>query len=311
MKSTTIFTICFLLIYTASCGTTPTETAQTSPTEAVKTATNTIPPPTVTAVASATPTEKPPSATPTSPPPTATASATPTQPTSTPWPTLTPPFPITYYIGFNTTKPPFDDVEVRRAFAQAIDRDALVDALKDAYDVRGIFRATSLVPPDIWPDGRYLYEEIGLFPDPDQDAEPIEPWWDTSIQIIFASMEGNEIDNRMLQDQWRERLGVEVELVFYDAETYDQQLDSVAPHIFYYGWYADYASPYNFLADAMHDIARWTNWSNDKYDQIVDDALVAADADRSMLLYEEAERILCEEEAVIAPLYHFVYYPPE
>ena len=28
-----------------------------------------------------------------------------------------------FYIGFNTTKPPFDDVNIRRAFSQAIDKD--------------------------------------------------------------------------------------------------------------------------------------------------------------------------------------------
>jgi len=152
----------------------------------------------------------------------------------------------------------------------------------EAYQVRDLLPATSLVPPDIWPDGRYLYQDIGLFHDPDQGVEPAEPWWDTSIPLVFAAPEGNEIDPPLLRDQWLERLGVEVELVYYDAEIYEQQLDANTPHIFYYGWYADYASPYNFLADAVHYFTRWTNWSNDSYGQLVARAL--ADDDMSLVV---------------------------
>lgn len=298
MKSTTIFMLFFMLIFSASCGVTPTETAQPSPAEAVKTATKTIPPPTATATA------EPSTPTPTDAPPT----ITPTQPTSTPWPTYPPPMPITYFLGFNTAKPPFDDVEVRRAFARAIDRQAIVDALLDEYELQGLLPASSLVPPDIWPDGRNRYGEIGLLPDP--AADPVEPWWDTSTTIVFAFAEGSEQDAQILQAQWLEHFGVEVELVSYDFETYEQQLDSAAPHIFYYGWYADYASPYNFLADAMQSTSRWSNWSDGKYDQLVAAALKSGDANRSISLFEEAERVLCEEEAAIAPLQHYYYAPP-
>ena len=291
------------MLYAAGCATPPTETALPPPTEAVESPTNTEPPPTSTA----TPTEIPPTPTPTIPPPTATI--TPTQPTSTPWPTLAAPYPITYYLVFNTTKPPFDDVEVREAFAKAVDRQALVEALEATFNVEGILPATSLVPPEIWPDGRYLYQEIGLFPDPDQVAEAQEPWWDTSIQITFAAAEGNEIDSQMLIEQWAEQFGVEVELTFYESESYEAELDATTPHIYYYGWYADYASPYNFLADAVNAESQRTNWSNEDYAQLVEAALSAGDANRSSSLYEEAERMLTEEEVVLVPLYHFVYYP--
>ncbi len=30
-----------------------------------------------------------------------------------------------FYVGFNATRPPFDDVNLRRAFGQAIDKDKL------------------------------------------------------------------------------------------------------------------------------------------------------------------------------------------
>jgi oligopeptide transport system substrate-binding protein len=53
------------------------------------------------------------------------------------------------YFGFDTTRPPFDDPDVRRAFSLALDRDRLVPLAEGASSQP----AGSLVPPAIWPDG--------------------------------------------------------------------------------------------------------------------------------------------------------------
>jgi oligopeptide transport system substrate-binding protein len=52
----------------------------------------------------------------------------------------------TYYYGFTNTKPPFDDVRVRRAFSQAIDRQSLIDNVIKG----GQIPATSFAPPGIF-----------------------------------------------------------------------------------------------------------------------------------------------------------------
>ena len=70
----------------------------------------------------------------------------------------------TYYYGFNVTKPPFDDVLVRKAFSAAIDRETMV---KDV--VGSGVPATQFAPPGIFgaPD-----PEVGL----PTDIEQAQAW---------------------------------------------------------------------------------------------------------------------------------------
>ncbi len=55
--------------------------------------------------------------------------------------------PCTYFYGFTTTKPPFDDVRVRVAFSAAIDRRSLVETTLEGS---GQIPATSFAPPGTW-----------------------------------------------------------------------------------------------------------------------------------------------------------------
>ena len=60
-----------------------------------------------------------------------------------------------YYIGFNTAQPPFDDVNIRRAFSMAIDKDELVSLVfKDMVQP-----ADGILPPGI---PGYNEELVGL-----------------------------------------------------------------------------------------------------------------------------------------------------
>ena len=62
----------------------------------------------------------------------------------------------TYYYGFTNNKAPLDDVRVRRAFSQAIDRQSLSDNVLKG----GQIPATSFAPPGIF--GAPAPGEVGL-----------------------------------------------------------------------------------------------------------------------------------------------------
>jgi len=71
-----------------------------------------------------------------------------------------------FYVGFNSNKPPFDDVNIRRAFSHAVDRDKLVSL---------VFRDTVQRADGILPVGMPGYNEnlVGLDYDVDRAKELI------------------------------------------------------------------------------------------------------------------------------------------
>jgi len=213
--------------------------------------------------------------------------------------------PIVYFIGFRTDRPPFDDVEIRRAFAQALDRQKLVDELWD----NGSQPATSMVPPQIWPDGRSWYGEIGLFTDTNQDVPATELEINYDKYIRIAIPEGTERMGQLLREQWDERLGIVVAIDVLDSENYDLLVDTASAHMYFSGWFADYASPYNFLKDGIDYNRQWLKWSDDEYDQLIEAAFFETDVNKQIELYIQAERILTKVDVVIVPLFHDLFHP--
>jgi oligopeptide transport system substrate-binding protein len=70
------------------------------------------------------------------------------------------------------------------------------------------------------------------------------------------------------------------------------------------GWGADFPDPDNFMTLFTTTSANnHTGWGDPRYDQLVDDAARELDPVRRQALYDEAQRILCEDQVPIIPLF--------
>jgi hypothetical protein len=228
-----------------------------------------------------------------------------------PWPEVEPPIPATLFLAFNTAQPPFDIPEVRRALAMAIDREALLDLLgrEDTLAAEG------LVPPSIWADESY-YGQAGVPFDPKRALallgghEAHEKWsldLGSPDRILALASESSLEVAQFIQAQWKEHLGIEVELTVVEEDAYAEGLEALSPHVFLASWHADYKSPYNFLGDAVQDIGKLTKWSNAEYDRLAGEAFQEVHQERRMELCSQAEVILIHGHAII-PLYHYIHY---
>lgn len=205
------------------------------------------------------------------------------------------PYLLTWYVGFDVSRSPFDDPRIRRAFALAISKERLADVALRGYASPA---TGGYVPPGMPghspgiglpynPDrARQLLAEAGY---PDSDSFP-------AVELLMFI--GREFMNEYLQSQWQEHLGIETAWEKVAVEMFEDRLEKEPPHIFLSGWIPDYPDPDSFLRTSH---IRYTRWQNRDYDRLIDEARQTMDQGKRMELYERADKLLMEK-AVVIPL---------
>jgi len=208
-----------------------------------------------------------------------------------------------YFYRCNVTRPPLDDVRVRKALALGIDRESLIRNVTRG----GETPAYAVSPPGdagyttrarisgSLEDARRLLAEAG-FP----GGKGMKP-----IQLLYNTQANNKQIAEAIQEMWRRNLGVETELINEEWKVY---LDSQHTHNYQMeraGWIADYPDPHVFLeiwesGNGNND----TLWSNAAYDSLLHQALRAGDKASRYELYQRMDAILVDECPVI-PIYYY------
>jgi oligopeptide transport system substrate-binding protein len=104
-----------------------------------------------------------------------------------------------------------------------------------------------------------------------------------------------------LSAQWRETLKIDV--IWRDLEWAKllRGLEQDLPALLLMGWGADFPDPDNPLRTSTH--SQWTGWHNPAYTRLLEEAKHVADHAKRMRLYQQADRILVEDAAVVPILY--------
>lgn len=227
----------------------------------------------------------------------------------------------TYYACFNNAKAPFDDARVRKAFSLAVDREFLVTQITQI----GEQPAGGWVPPNIddvgghtgadfrTVGGDYLaVDAAGYAAD---CAEARQLLADAgypggkgfpAVTYLYNTDDRHDAIARALQTMWKDVLGVEVVLDWQDWSVFLQSRTSGDYNICRNGWICDYNDPMNFL-----DMFLTGGGNNDPqyaspaYDALVSEALMTADPAKRMAIMHQAEELLIDEDAAIAPLFYY------
>jgi ABC-type transport system substrate-binding protein len=198
------------------------------------------------------------------------------------------------YFGFDTTRPPFDDARVRRAFALALDRPRLVELASGAAATA----ASSLVPPALWPEG--VPSDEGA--DPDEARRLLEDaGYDSGADLGTITVNASGLAAGPAVAIWQEELGVDITVETMDFGDYISQLPVRPPQIFTINWITDYPSPnalYGLLLlpDAASNYGRW---NDQEFVDLMEAAARTTDPEAERTAYLAVEERVDAEAPVI------------
>ena len=205
------------------------------------------------------------------------------------------------YIGFNCTKPPFDDPKIRQAFAMAVDKDKLVSLVyKGMMD-----KADGILPPGM-PGYNSQLQGLEFNPQKALDLIKQSKYGDVSKLppiVLTTAGYGGDVgsDLEALVNEWRQNLGVEVTIRQIDPERFMYHTKDELDNLYDSGWAADYPHPQDFLEllFASNTQNNWGGYSNSAVDALLVKAGKELDSAKSLTLYQQTEQLLVNDAACL------------
>ncbi len=228
----------------------------------------------------------------------------------------------TYYYGFIPTKPPFDNVLVRKAFSAAIDRQSVIDNLLKGEQLP----AHSFACPGIF--GNVADDmTVGGWMVMDNYADQVKQAQAWLAEAGYPDGEGidavlmhnvSEAHGQIaqaVQAMWiaafpKAKITIETQdWAVYLTTLLPDSPDEDKPGIYRMGWCADYPDANNWLNEVFNSKSgqNYAKFFNEEFDKLVLDAAGEPDAAKRKEMYKQAEMLLVDTEASIAPIYYYTY----
>ena len=216
----------------------------------------------------------------------------------------------TGFVVFDTTQPPFDDVNVRKAFSMAFNRQQYIDVVLDGHALP----AHGVYPPGL--PGFNLALQ-GLPYDPVQARELLNQSKYRGVDglppIVFTdSGIGSSMSGGIaaLAQMWKQNLGVSIAVENLEPNLYyDKIHDGNHGQLLDGGWCADYPDPENF-ADVLFHSGSGQNsggYSNLELDSLLEAARIEQDVTKRITIYQQAEQILVDDAAALFTVHWLSY----
>jgi oligopeptide transport system substrate-binding protein len=207
---------------------------------------------------------------------------------------------------FDTKNPPTDDVRVRQALHQAIDRVTLAEqVLRGAYQP-----AISFSPPDLAshnPDTFLPY-------DPQQAQQLLAdagyPGGEgfPEIELVYWSPERASLSCQAIAAMWKQNLGIDVTLTPLEPQAmrdYRVSRETESFNVYYALNWSGISDPSEFHnAQLMPDAnGRHSRYDDPEYVQLITDAMSEPDMATRVEMYQEAEAMINRDVPIVPLVY--------
>ena len=214
----------------------------------------------------------------------------------------------TEYLQFSLSNPVMKNKNIRKAVSAAIDRDTLAKVIL----ADGSSSSNGLVAEGMYGDGSKTFRELNgnLCP---FNAEEAKKYWEEGckelgetpkLTLLVRDDSVTKAVATYIQSELNKNLGIDITIDTKTVQARNELMDNDNYMFASTAWGADYD-------DAMTYLDLWTNgtpyrgsYQNENYNKLINDARVETDDAKRLNMLLQAEKLLVDEDVIVAPLYH-------
>lgn len=212
----------------------------------------------------------------------------------------------TVFCSFNMERFPFNNLNMRKAFSLAIDRENIVKNINQAEERV----ATRILPPVLMKnENRNLVDNFNLPLAQDYFQKALKELnvKKEDLRLTFTISNGllQKKQAETLQHEWQKAFGIKINLEQLDEKSI---MDRFHRHDYQFGlrlWLAQYFDPMSILERFKYksQSKNYPNYQDEKYIEILTSISNTKNVDKRKALINSAEEMLAQSIA-IAPVYH-------
>jgi ABC-type oligopeptide transport system substrate-binding subunit len=222
-----------------------------------------------------------------------------------------------WYLVPEVDKPPFDNLNVRKALQRAIDREQLGKVIQGLGEP-----AYSLISPDLpyhidpakFPEFKNAVSYNPAEAKKLLDGTPYAGGRNWPGKITMSMRDEGAVPRtaaEYIQKSLRDNLGLEIEFDIKPSTAFNAPMFARQYQLIFIRWYMDYPDPNNFYKDVFNSrksSGKRQAWSNAKFDDLILTAASEPNPEKRAQLYRDCEKILLIDDAAYSPLYYGYAY---
>jgi peptide/nickel transport system substrate-binding protein len=223
------------------------------------------------------------------------------------------------FVEFNFAKPPFDDVNVRKAFAYALDVDSIINSVIEGQAARNYgFMPVGLLgwTQDLEASGYHfdpqqaarLLDQAGWMMGPDNVRQ--KGGQKLELQFYTFTIEPFSRVAELMQAQAAQS-GFKLNIQTFEVATDLQKIsqDTLDHHLDLINWGSSNSYLLQIMTHSKQPLGRYTSQKigqSATYDQLINSAIAESDPQKASDLYVQAQKVLLADAAAV-PLYTDIY----